>query len=60
MKNVLIGIAIGIAIAVTAYHAYVVYQLRAQVIQNTAVMTEVTNFLNESIKKAEEANKTIE
>lgn len=56
MKQALIGVVIGIFIAVTAYHAYVVYQLRSQVIQNTSAIYEVVGFINFNVEKKDSIN----
>ena len=51
MKQKIIYILIGIAIAVFGFHAYTIYQVRKQTIINTQNIQQIINFLNSQIKQ---------
>lgn len=50
MKNIIITAIVSILATIFCFHAYFVYQIRNQVIQNTAIITQVVDFINKSIE----------
>ena len=56
MKKTIIGAAfiLGIILTVFAYQAITVYQLRSQEATDHATLTQVVDFLNQSIQQAQQ------
>lgn len=50
MKDKITYFVIGAIVAVFCTHAYIVYQLRQQTLENTQVISQIVTFLN-SVKK---------
>jgi flagellar biogenesis protein FliO len=48
MKNIIIGVAIGIALAVVGYCAYVVVKMQTQLNANTNTIVQIVDFLNKA------------
>lgn len=48
MKDKIIYFVVGAIIAIFCVHAYIVYQLRDQTIQNSIVIQQIVNLINGS------------
>ncbi len=47
-KQIITAFILGAIVAVFGFHAYFLYQIRQQVIQNTASIQQIVNFLNQN------------
>jgi cell division protein FtsB len=50
MKNTIMGLIIGICLAVTGFHVWFYYNLARQVSANTQTIAQVVTFINEGLK----------
>lgn len=53
----IIGVVMGIVLAASAYHSYVVYQLRSQVEENTQTIGKIVEFLSKPAQQAQTVQK---
>lgn len=48
MQSKLTTFVAGLLVALFATHAYTVYQMRAQMVQNTVVIQQIVSFINQA------------
>jgi hypothetical protein len=51
MKNTIIGIVIGVCVAVTGFHVWFYYNVAKQTATNTQAIAEIVTFINKGLEQ---------